>query len=91
VPQWAGTGEQIADQIETHFKAGAADGFIISPAFLPGAYEEFVDQVVPVLQARGLFRTEYEGNTLRDRLGLRQPQFIGENQWQSNSNKLTAA
>jgi FMN-dependent oxidoreductase (nitrilotriacetate monooxygenase family) len=79
VPQWAGTGEQIADQIETHFKAGAADGFIISPAFLPGAYDEFVDQVVPVLQARGLFRTEYEGRTLRSHLGLREPQAPGEN------------
>ncbi len=83
VPQWAGTGEQIADQIETHFKAGAADGFIISPAFLPGAYDEFVDQVVPILQARGLFRTEYEGHTLRDHLGLREPQPIGENTWQA--------
>jgi len=79
VPQWAGTGEQIADQIESHFKAGAADGFIISPAFLPGAYDEFVDQVVPILQARGLFRTEYEGHTLRDHLGLREPQPLGEN------------
>nr|UPH34223.1 DszA [uncultured bacterium] len=83
VPQWVGTGEQIADQIETHFKAGAADGFIISPAFLPGAYDEFVDQVVPILQARGLFRTEYEGQTLRDHLGLREPQPVGENTWQA--------
>jgi FMN-dependent oxidoreductase (nitrilotriacetate monooxygenase family) len=83
VPQWAGTGEQIADQIETHFKAGAADGFIISAAFLPGAYDEFVDQVVPILQARGLFRTEYEGRTLRDHLGLREPQPLGENTWQA--------
>jgi FMN-dependent oxidoreductase (nitrilotriacetate monooxygenase family) len=83
VPQWVGTGEQIADQIETHFKAGAADGFIISPAFLPGAYDEFVDQVVPILQARGLFRTEYEGHTLRDHLGLREPQPVGENTWQA--------
>ena len=83
VPQWVGTGEQIADQIETHFKAGAADGFIISPAFLPGAYDEFVDQVVPILQARGLFRTEYKGHTLRDHLGLREPQSLGENTWQA--------
>jgi len=83
VPQWVGTGEQIADQIEAHFKAGAADGFIISPAFLPGAYDEFVDQVVPILQARGLFRTEYEGHTLRDHLGLRQPPSLGEKTWQT--------
>lgn len=78
VPQWAGTGEQIADQLESHFKAGVADGFIISPAFQPGAFDEFVDQVVPVLQARGLFRTEYEGSTLRDHLGLHQPHPIEE-------------
>lgn len=78
VPQWAGTSEQIADLIESHFKAGAADGFIISPAFLPGSYEEFVDQVVPILQARGLFRTEYEGRTLRSHLGLPEPEPLGE-------------
>ena len=74
VPQIAGTGEQVADRLESYFNANAADGFIISAAFLPGAYDEFVDQVVPVLQARGLFRTDYEDNTLRGHLGLRQPQ-----------------
>ena len=78
VPQWAGTGEQIADELIRHFDAGAADGFIISPAYLPGSYDEFVDQVVPVLQDRGYFRTEYQGNTLRDHLGLRTPQLIGQ-------------
>ncbi|MBS4102754.1 LLM class flavin-dependent oxidoreductase [Tsukamurella paurometabola] len=78
VPQWAGTGEQIADELIRHFDAGAADGFIISPAYLPGFYDEFVDQVVPVLQDRGYFRTEYQGNTLRDHLGLRTPQLIGQ-------------
>ena len=54
-------------------EAGAADGFIISAAYLPGAYEEFVDQVVPLLQDRGVFRTEYEGTTLREHLGLSRP------------------
>ena len=49
---------------------GEADGFIISPAYLPGAFEEFVQSVVPELQRRGLFRTEYETKTLRDHLGL---------------------
>ena len=91
VPQWAGTGEQIADQLEAHFKAEAADGFIISPAFLPGAYDEFVDQVVPVLQARGLFRTEYEGRTLRDHLGLRQPQPLGDDAWQAQLTRQAIA
>lgn len=73
VPQIAGTGEQVADELASLFAAGAADGFIVSAAFLPGAYDEFVDQVVPVLQARGLFRTEYEGRTLRDHLNLPHP------------------
>jgi FMN-dependent oxidoreductase (nitrilotriacetate monooxygenase family) len=85
VPQWAGTGEQIADELIRHFEAGAADGFIVSPAFLPGAYDEFVDQVVPVLQDRGYFRTEYEGNTLRDHLGLREPRPLGHPSWQAAS------
>lgn len=74
VPQWAGTAEQIADQLVSHFEAGAADGFIISAAYLPGIYEEFVDQVVPLLQQRGVFRTEYEGATLREHLGLARPE-----------------
>nr|WP_230987551.1 LLM class flavin-dependent oxidoreductase [Mycolicibacter heraklionensis] len=74
VPQWAGTAEQIADQLVSHFEAGAADGFIISAAYLPGVYEEFVDQVVPLLQQRGVFRTEYEGATLREHLGLARPE-----------------
>ncbi len=46
------------------------NGFIISPAYLPGAFDEFVDLVVPELQKRPLFRREYTGNTLRDSLGL---------------------
>ncbi|HPB89996.1 MAG TPA: LLM class flavin-dependent oxidoreductase [Rugosibacter sp.] len=73
VPQLVGTGEQVADQLAEIFLAEAADGFVISPAFLPSAFDEFVDQVVPVLQARGLYREEYEGKTLRDHLGLAQP------------------
>jgi FMN-dependent oxidoreductase (nitrilotriacetate monooxygenase family) len=89
VPQIAGTGEQVADQLISLFKAGAADGFIISAAFLPGSYDEFVDQVIPVLQARGLFRKDYEGNTLRDNLGLSIPQ--GDITWQAESLKQNAA
>ena len=73
VPQIVGTGEQVADQLAEIFTAEAADGFVISPAFLPAAFDEFVDQVVPELQARGLYREEYEGTTLRDHLGLAQP------------------
>ncbi len=69
----AGTPEQIADHIETWFRAYAADGFNISFPYLPGPAEDFVDQVVPLLQQRGLLRTEYEGTTLRENLGLPRP------------------
>ncbi|GAA2438009.1 LLM class flavin-dependent oxidoreductase [Streptomyces lavendulocolor] len=69
----AGTPEQIADELQEWFTAGAADGFNIMPPYLPGGLDHFVDQVVPVLQARGLFRTEYTGRTLRDHYGLARP------------------
>lgn len=62
---------QVADQLETMFREEAGDGFVISPAFLPGAFEEFVELVIPELQRRGLFRKEYTGATLRDNLGLK--------------------
>ncbi|MBV9858573.1 MAG: LLM class flavin-dependent oxidoreductase [Alphaproteobacteria bacterium] len=65
-----GTPHQIADTLEEWFVEHAADGFNILPAHFPGAFAEFVDLVVPELQRRGLFRREYEGNTLRDHFGL---------------------
>ncbi len=68
-----GTAEDIADSLEEWFAGRAADGFNIMPPFFPGPFQEFVDLVVPVLQARGLFRHEYEGPTLRDQLGLARP------------------
>lgn len=68
-----GTAESIADQLEEWFVNRAADGFNIMPALLPSSLTEFVDQVVPILQKRGLFRTEYEGKTLRENLGLKRP------------------
>lgn len=70
LPHVVGTPTQIADQLEESFKNGEADGFIISAAYLPGSFEEFVEFVVPELQRRGLFRQEYTGKTLRDHLGL---------------------
>jgi FMN-dependent oxidoreductase (nitrilotriacetate monooxygenase family) len=70
LPHVLGTPAQIADQLEEIFRNGEADGFIISPAYLPGAFEEFVQSVVPELQRRGLFRKEYAGSTLRENLGL---------------------
>jgi FMN-dependent oxidoreductase (nitrilotriacetate monooxygenase family) len=68
-----GTPEFIADDIETWFKAGAADGFNLMPDVLPTGLEVFVDTVVPLLQKRGIFRKEYEGKTLRDHFGLSRP------------------
>ncbi|GAA1997486.1 LLM class flavin-dependent oxidoreductase [Catenulispora subtropica] len=69
----AGTPEQIADALETWFRAGAADGFNIMPPILPTGLDAFVDHVVPELQRRGLFRTEYTGTTLREHYGLPRP------------------
>ncbi|MFJ4947954.1 LLM class flavin-dependent oxidoreductase [Streptomyces sp. NPDC088760] len=70
----AGTPEQVADQIETWFTQGAADGFNIMPAVLPSGLEAFVEHVVPVLCGRGLLRTAYgPRQTLRERYGLPRP------------------
>jgi FMN-dependent oxidoreductase (nitrilotriacetate monooxygenase family) len=66
-----GTPADIADAMQEWFEAAACDGFNITPATLPGGGEDFVEMVVPELQRRGLFRTGYEGNTLRENLGLR--------------------
>jgi N-acetyl-S-(2-succino)cysteine monooxygenase len=68
-----GTPEQVADGLQEWFVAGAADGFNIMPPWFPGAFDDFVNEVVPILQQRGLFRTEYTGRTLRDHLGLPRP------------------
>lgn len=68
-----GTPAQIADVMEHWFLNGAADGFNVMPAWLPGSLTDFVDMVIPELQRRGLFRTEYEGTTLRQNLGLPVP------------------
>ena len=70
---FAGTPVQVADAIEKWFTSGAADGFNIMPPVLPSGLTDFVDQVVPILQDRGLFRTEYTGRTLREHYGLPRP------------------
>src|SRR6476660_4919353 len=69
----AGTPEQIADLIEEWFKDGAADGFNIMPPLLPSMLDVFSAEVIPLLQRRGLFRTAYEGKTLREHYGLAWP------------------
>ena len=68
-----GTAEYIADNMAEWVASGAADGFNIMPPTFPQGLDEFVDLVVPELQRRGLFRTEYTGTTLRDHLGLATP------------------
>jgi len=70
---FAGAPEQVADAIQQWWENGAADGFNIMPPVLPSGLSIFVDQVVPILQRRGLFRTEYEGKTLRENYGLSRP------------------
>jgi len=71
--QVIGTPQSIADQLQQWFEEEGADGFNIMSPWLPGGLVEFADQVVPELQRRGLFRTEYAGRTLRDHLGLPRP------------------
>lgn len=73
----AGSPQQIADDIERWFRAGAADGFNVMPDHLPSGLDDFVDHVVPELRRRGLFRREYDGATLRDHLGLGVPPLLG--------------
>lgn len=68
-----GTPEQVADSLEQWFLAGAADGFNIMPDMFPSGVEVFVDEVVPLLRKRGVFRHEYAGSTLREHLGLPHP------------------
>ena len=68
-----GSAKQVADVMEHWFTHQAADGFNYVPAALPRGIHDFVDLVVPELQRRRLFRTEYEGATLRENLGLPRP------------------
>ena len=72
----AGTPEQIADLIEDWFDDGAADGFNIMPPLLPAQLDVFSAEVIPILQRRGLFRTAYEGTTLREHYGLPWPTSV---------------
>lgn len=71
-PCFVGTAKQVADEMEAWFD-GACDGFVIQALSVPGTYEDVVRMVVPELQRRGLFRKDYDGNTLRETLGLARP------------------
>jgi FMN-dependent oxidoreductase (nitrilotriacetate monooxygenase family) len=71
-----GTPAMIADQMEEWLLQAGCDGFNVMFPYLPGGLDNFVDQVVPELQRRGLFRREYEGRTLRENLGLPRPENL---------------
>jgi alkanesulfonate monooxygenase SsuD/methylene tetrahydromethanopterin reductase-like flavin-dependent oxidoreductase (luciferase family) len=67
---FTGTAARVAEQLNEYVQTDACDGFILVPHLTPAGLDDFVDQVVPLLQERGVFRTEYSGTTLRDNLGL---------------------
>lgn len=59
-PQLAGTAESVAQQLIDWLELGASDGYVVSPAYLPGTFTEFTESVVPILQRRGYLRSAYE-------------------------------
>ncbi len=82
-----GTAEQVVDQLQQWFENEAADGFNVLPPSTPAGLNDFVEFIVPELQRRGLFRTEYEAKTLRENLGLKRP----ENQYVLEQQKIKAS
>ncbi|MER7763926.1 NtaA/DmoA family FMN-dependent monooxygenase [Streptomyces sp. NPDC097619] len=70
---FVGSPATVAERIDTLVRRDAADGFVLVPHLVPGGLDAFADTVVPLLQERGAFRTEYTGTTLRDHLGLDLP------------------
>lgn len=73
VPQIADTGAEIAARLAELFESGCCDGFVVTPAFLPGSFSDFAREVVPHLQARGIYRDAYTGTTLREHLNQTRP------------------
>jgi len=82
-----GSPTEIADRMQDWMEQGAADGFMIQPTHLPGAFEDFAAHVVPELQRRRLVRMCYEGTTLRENLGLRRPE---RGEWKSRMRAAAA-
>ena len=74
-PRLVGTAKDVADEMAEIVQSGAADGFVVSPAFLPDTFEDFVGGVVPILQEKGCSASEYAGGTLArpSRHGRRRP------------------
>jgi len=65
-----GSAEEIVDDMQHWMETGAADGFNLCPPILPNSLDDFIEFILPELRRRGLFRTEYEGKTLHENLGL---------------------
>ncbi|MFI1396468.1 NtaA/DmoA family FMN-dependent monooxygenase [Streptomyces sp. NPDC020681] len=76
-PSFIGTAQSVAAAMEEFVTSDAADGFVLVPYLVPGGLDDFVQQVVPLLQERGAFRTRYAGSTLRSHLGLGEPVWKG--------------
>ena len=76
--RFVGTPEKIADQLEEWIRDADVDGFNVAQAYSPGTLEEFVEKVVPVLQERGIYRQDYEGETLRENLFGKGAKYIRE-------------
>ncbi|MBF6333281.1 NtaA/DmoA family FMN-dependent monooxygenase [Nocardia transvalensis] len=76
--QFVGSPAEVAAEIDRYVQSDAADGFVLVPHLTPAGLDEFVDKVIPELQERGSFRTEYAGTTLREHLGLRHPHETSE-------------
>ncbi|WP_241002876.1 NtaA/DmoA family FMN-dependent monooxygenase [Streptomyces sp. CB01881] len=68
-----GTAREVADAIDGFVQSDGSDGFVLTPHLTPGGLDDFVDQVVPLLQEKGVYRADYTGSTLRDHLGLTAP------------------
>ncbi|MEK8127806.1 LLM class flavin-dependent oxidoreductase [Paenibacillus filicis] len=80
VEEFIGSPQKVADRVEHWYREHAADGFMLMCPLLPDGLDDFIRLVVPILQERGLFRTDYEGDTLREHLGLSQPSSRYEQQ-----------
>jgi alkanesulfonate monooxygenase len=71
---FCGSAVQVADFMQDWIEQGASDGFMIAFPYVPTSIVEFIDKVVPILQERGLVKTDYAGTTLRENLGLKRPE-----------------
>jgi alkanesulfonate monooxygenase len=85
-----GSPQQIVDELENWFTNEGADGFNLLPPYVPGTLNDFADLIVPEMQRRGLYRTEYEGATLRENLGLARPASAWQSCQQPSRSRMPA-